>query len=182
MRKKNGAEFSSPGDKRITPIGRFIRSTRIDELPQLINILKSDMSLVGPRPERIENVEAYCRLMPEFSYRMRVKAGLTGYAQIYRKYNTTFEEKVKMDMLYIENASILMDLRLLLSTLKVMFIKESTEGFDQESVKDIKRVQEEIAKVQRETITEQNDGMDQWRDKNGPYSHSGRIPGQSKSI
>lgn len=156
--EKNGAEFSSPGDKRITPIGRFIRSTRIDELPQLINILKGDMSLVGPRPERIENVEAYCRLMPEFSYRMRVKAGLTGYAQIYGKYNTTFEEKVKMDMLYIENASILMDLRLLLSTLKVMFIKESTEGFDQESVKDIKRVQEEIAKVQRETITEQNDG------------------------
>ena len=109
------------------------------------------MSLVGPRPERIENVDAYCRLMPEFSYRMRVKAGLTGYAQIYGKYNTTFEEKVKMDMLYIENASLLMDFRLLLSTLKVMFIKESTEGFDQESVKEIKQVQAEIAKDRQQS-------------------------------
>ncbi|MBC8533360.1 sugar transferase [Yeguia hominis] len=149
--EKNGAEFSSPNDSRITPVGKFLRSTRIDELPQLFNILKGDMSLVGPRPERIENVDAYCRLMPEFSYRMRVKAGLTGYAQIYGKYNTTFEEKVKMDMLYIENASLLMDFRLLLSTLKVMFIKESTEGFDQESVKEIKQVQAEIAKDRQQS-------------------------------
>ena len=96
-------------------------------------------------------MDAYCRLMPEFSYRMRVKAGLTGYAQIYGKYNTTFEEKVKMDMLYIENASLLMDFRLLLSTLKVMFIKESTEGFDQESVKEIKQVQAEIAKDRQQS-------------------------------
>ena len=117
-------------DDRITPVGRFIRAARIDELPQLIKILKGEMSLVGPRPERPEMYEKYCLIFPQFSYRLKVKAGLTGYAQIYGKYNTPFEDKVKMDLLYIENSSLLMDLRLLFYTIKVIFMKESSEGFD----------------------------------------------------
>lgn len=130
--EKDGAQFATKNDSRITKVGKFIRKTRIDELPQLINILKGDMSLVGPRAERVENTEAYCKLMPEFRYRLKMKAGLTGYAQIYGKYNTSFEDKVKMDLLYIERYSLLGDIQLLLTTVKVIFQSESTEGFDQD--------------------------------------------------
>lgn len=129
--EKDGAQFATKNDSRITRVGKFIRKTRIDELPQLLNILKGDMSLVGPRAERVENTEAYCKLMPEFRYRLKMKAGLTGYAQIYGKYNTSFEDKVKMDLLYIERYSLLGDIQLLLTTVKVIFQSESTEGFDQ---------------------------------------------------
>lgn len=138
-----GAQFTTKKDKRITPIGRVIRSTRIDELPQLFNVLKGDMSLVGPRAERIENVEAYSKLMPEFRYRLKVKAGLTGYAQIYGKYNTSYEDKVKMDLVYIENCSLMMDLRLLVSTLKVLFIGESTEGFQNATLTELMKAAEQ---------------------------------------
>ncbi len=127
--EKDGAAFTRPNDERITPFGRFIRRTRIDELPQFFNILHGEMSLVGPRAERIENVDFYCERMPEFRYRMKVKAGLTGYAQIYGKYNTNFEDKLKLDMLYIETCSIERDLQLLFMTVKVLFLPESTEGF-----------------------------------------------------
>jgi lipopolysaccharide/colanic/teichoic acid biosynthesis glycosyltransferase len=92
--EKDGAQFTKPGDSRITSFGRFMRATRIDELPQFFNILHGEMSLVGPRAERTENVDFYCERMPEFRYRMKVKAGLTGYAQIYGKYNTNFEDKL----------------------------------------------------------------------------------------
>ena len=119
-------------DERITPIGKFIRATRIDELPQLFNILKGDMSFVGPRPERPELYDIYCKACPEFSYRLKVKAGLTGYAQVYGKYNTPAEDKVKLDLLYIEKASVIQDLQLLLYTVKIIFVKDSTEG-----IKDI---------------------------------------------
>lgn len=135
--EKEGARFTTPNDKRITPYGRFIRRTRIDELPQFFNILKGEMSLVGPRAERIENVDYYCELMPEFRYRMKVKAGLTGYAQIYGKYNTSYEDKLKMDMLYIENCSLIRDLQILFLTLNVLFIPESTEGFTVETLTDM---------------------------------------------
>ena len=108
--EKNGPQLTVPGDKRVTPVGKIIRATRIDELPQFFNVLRGEMSLVGPRAERIENVDYYCELMPEFRYRMKVKAGLTGYAQIYGKYNTTYEDKLKMDLLYIENCSLVRDL------------------------------------------------------------------------
>ncbi len=128
--EKDGAQFTVDDDPRITPIGRFIRATRIDELPQFVNILKGEMSLVGPRAERIENVQRYCELMPEFRYRMKVKAGLTGFAQVYGRYNTSYEDKLKMDLLYIEHCSLMTDLRILFVTVKVMFIKESTSGFD----------------------------------------------------
>ena len=135
--EKDGAQFTVDGDKRITPFGRFMRRYRIDELPQFFNILMGDMSLVGPRAERIENVEYYMTLLPEFRYRMKVKAGLTGYAQIYGKYNTSYEDKLKMDMLYIENCSILRDWQLLFLTLNVLFTPESTEGFAVEKLSEL---------------------------------------------
>lgn len=132
--EKDGARYTTPGDERITPVGKFIRRTRIDELPQFFNVLKGDMSVVGPRAERIETVDAYCEKMPEFAYRMKVKAGITGYAQIYGKYNTTYEEKVKMDLLYIENSSLLLDIQLMFSTFKVLVRDDSTEGFEDSKI------------------------------------------------
>lgn len=118
-------------DDRITPVGRIIRATRLDELPQLFNIFKGEMSLVGPRPERVEHVEKYTEEIPEFAFRMKVKGGLTGYAQIYGKYNTSAYDKLKMDLKYIVDYSFLLDMRIILMTLKVIFMKESTEGFEQ---------------------------------------------------
>lgn len=126
------ARLASQNDSRITPIGAFIRKTRLDELPQLINILKGEMSIVGPRPERPEIIAQYEKKIPEFSCRMKVKGGLTGYAQIYGKYNTTPYDKLKMDMMYIQNYSFWLDVQLILMTLKIMFIKESTEGVTDE--------------------------------------------------
>lgn len=117
-------------DERITPVGKVIRKTRLDELPQFIDILKGDMSVVGPRPERVEHVEMYTREIPEFSYRLKVKGGLTGYAQIYGKYNTTAYDKLKLDLMYIQNYSLLLDLKLIIMTVKIIFVKESTEGFE----------------------------------------------------
>ena len=117
-------------DERITPIGKIIRACRFDEMPQIFNILKGDMSIVGPRPERVEHVEKYTAEFPEFAYRLKVKAGLTGYAQVYGKYNTTAYDKLKLDLFYIENYSLRTDLRLIFMTIKVLFMKESTEGFD----------------------------------------------------
>ena len=119
-------------DDRITRVGRIIRACRIDELPQLINIIRGDMSIVGPRPERVEHVEKYTGDIPEFAYRMKVKAGLTGMAQVYGKYNTTALDKLKYDMLYITNFSILLDLQIIFETVKILFQKESTEGFSEE--------------------------------------------------
>lgn len=127
--EKQGYKPAVTRDSRITHVGRVIRATRIDELPQLINILKGDMSIVGPRPERVEHVKKYTEQLPEFAYRLRVRGGLTGYAQIYGKYNTSAEDKLKMDLMYIERQSLLLDLQLILLTVKVMFLPESTEGF-----------------------------------------------------
>jgi len=126
------ANPAADNDSRITKVGHFIRATRIDELPQLINILKGEMSFVGPRAERVEHVDKYCTEIPEFEFRMKVKAGLTGYAQIYGKYNTSAYDKLKLDMIYIMSYSPLMDLQIICQTLKVIFIKESTKGFDDE--------------------------------------------------
>ncbi len=116
-------------DARITPVGHVLRRCRLDELPQLFNILKGDMSLVGPRPEMLENVRQYTKELPEFSYRLKVKAGLTGYAQIEGKYNTSPRDKMILDMLYIERYSAWLDVKLLLRTLTVFFKSDSTEAF-----------------------------------------------------
>ena len=132
------AKLAKENDDRITPVGRFIRATRIDELPQLFNILKGDMSFVGPRPERPEIIEEYCKEIPEFKFRTRVKAGLTGYAQVYGKYNTTPQDKLKLDMFYIEHYSVWMDMKLLLLTFKILFQKENTEGVGEDQVTAVK--------------------------------------------
>lgn len=126
--KDGKARLAADNDSRITPVGKFIRACRIDELPQFFNILGGSMSIVGPRPERPEIAEEYYKELPQFVYRLKVKAGLTGYAQIYGKYNTTSYDKLKLDMLYVENCSILLDIKMILLTLKVVFQKESTEG------------------------------------------------------
>ena len=130
--EKDGvARLASANDDRITPVGKFLRACRLDELPQFFNIFVGDMSFVGPRPERPEIADEYTKEVPEFAFRLRVKAGLTGYAQVFGKYNTTSYDKLKLDMIYVENASLMTDLKLLLLTLKVIFIKESTEGLEQ---------------------------------------------------
>ena len=117
-------------DARITKVGRILRKTRMDELPQLFNIIKGDMSIVGPRPERVEHVEKYCSLIPEFKYRYKVKGGLTGYAQVYGTYNTSAYDKLRLDLMYIEKYSLMLDIKLIFMTLRVLLKKESTEGFD----------------------------------------------------
>ena len=119
---------SGDADDRITSVGRWIRKTRLDELPQLLNILKGDMSIVGPRPERPELTEEYAKIMPEFKLRLLAKAGLTGYAQVYGKYNTTPSDKLRMDLMYMLRPSIVEDLRIMFATVKILFMKESTEG------------------------------------------------------
>lgn len=122
------ARLASEGDPRILPIGRILRATRLDELPQIYNILKGDMSIVGPRPERPELAAELEKEMPEFAFRLQVKAGLTGYAQVYGKYNTTPYDKLKLDLTYIRNYSVFEDLKLIIMTPKIMLMKESTEG------------------------------------------------------
>lgn len=133
--EKDGvARLATKNDDRITPIGKFIRKVRIDELPQLLNILKGDMSFIGPRPERPEIISQYVEIMPEFVFRTKVKAGLAGYAQVYGKYNTTPYDKLKLDLTYIENYSVWLDIKLMLLTLKILFWPDSTEGVENQQV------------------------------------------------
>lgn len=142
--EKDGvARLAAKGDSRITPIGKFIRAVRMDELPQLFNILKGDMSFIGPRPERPQIIDQYMEEMPEFAFRMRVKAGLAGYAQVYGKYNTTPYDKLKLDLTYIENYSFWLDLKIMLLTLKILLKPESTEGVDATQVTAMKQYEED---------------------------------------
>lgn len=137
--EKDGvARLASKGDSRITPVGKFIRKCRLDELPQLINILRGDMSFIGPRPERPEIIAQYKEVMPEFVYRMKVKAGLAGFAQVYGKYNTSPYDKLKLDLTYIEKYSIGLDLKLMLLTLKILFVPDSTEGVEAAQITALK--------------------------------------------
>ena len=126
----SGAVLAWDGDPRITRVGRVIRKYRLDELPQIFNILKGDMSIVGPRPERRVLAESYRGELPEFSYRLKVRGGLTGYAQIYGKYNTAPYDKLRLDLLYIENYSLRLDIKLIILTLRTLFTRDSTEGID----------------------------------------------------
>ncbi|MCH5342411.1 MAG: exopolysaccharide biosynthesis polyprenyl glycosylphosphotransferase [Acetatifactor sp.] len=133
--EKDGvARLAQKNDDRITPIGQLIRKCRIDELPQLFNILRGDMSFIGPRPERPEIINQYVEIMPEFVFRMKVKAGLAGFAQVYGKYNTSPYDKLKLDLAYIEHYSIWLDLKLMLLTLKVLLWPDSTEGVENEQI------------------------------------------------
>ena len=132
--EKHGAQLAGKNDDRITPVGRFLRRIRFDELPQLLNIIKGDMSFVGPRPERPQFCKKYEKTMPEFRYRLKVKAGLTGYAQVMGKYNTTPYDKLKLDLMYIENQSFLMDLKIILMTIKIVFVPDATEGITGDQV------------------------------------------------
>ncbi len=131
--EKDGVARLSTGEKddRITPIGRFIRKCRLDELPQLINIFKGEMTIVGPRPERPEIAAQYEKDLPEFALRLQAKAGLTGYAQVYGKYNTTPYDKLQMDLMYIANPSFTEDLKIMFATVKILFVPDSTEGVAQ---------------------------------------------------
>ncbi len=121
-------------DDRVTPVGSILRKTRIDELPQLWNVLKGDMSIVGPRPEMLENVSKYIQEVPEFRYRQQMKAGLTGLAQIEGKYNTSPKDKAMLDLLYIEQFSLAQDFKLMLRTLTIFFRRDSTEGFGEKAI------------------------------------------------
>ena len=116
-------------DPRITRVGRLIRRFRMDEIPQFLNVLKGEMSLVGPRPEMLSNIERYKESYPDFAYREKMKAGITGYAQIEGRYNTTPEDKLMLDLMYIESFSIWLDIKLLMRTATVIFKRDSTQGF-----------------------------------------------------
>ena len=128
--EEEGARLASANDDRITPVGRVIRRTHFDELPQLFNILKGEMSVVGPRPERREIFEQYEESIPEFKFRLKMKAGLTGYAQVYGQYNTVPYDKLKLDLTYIEKYSFWLDIKLCFLTVKILFQKEKSEGVD----------------------------------------------------
>ena len=120
--------LAEKNDSRITPVGSIIRKFRIDELPQLLNVLKGDMSMVGPRPERPEIAEEYAKTIEDFPLRLAVPAGITGYAQVYGLYSTTPLDKLKLDLLYIADRSVLLDSKLLFHTVKIVFKPESSEG------------------------------------------------------
>ena len=149
-------------DPRITKVGNVIRAIRVDELPQLLNILKGDMTIVGPRPERVENVEAYSKEMPEWHFREKVKAGLTGYAQIYGKYNTSAYDKLRLDLMYIENYSLLLDIKLIFQTVRILFSKESTEGFEKQEERVAKR--SDLVAELTKTPTHTNSGVGYYKE------------------
>jgi len=128
--EKRGARLASEHDDRITPVGKVIRRLHFDELPQLFNVLSGDMSFVGPRPEREEITREYEESIPQFRFRLKMKAGLTGYAQVYGKYNTVPYDKLKLDLTYIENYSLWLDVKLIMLTVKILFQKEKSEGVD----------------------------------------------------
>ena len=147
--RENVTNYSSVADDdRITKVGKILRKFRLDELPQILNILKGEMSLVGPRPEMLENVYSYTADFPEFEYRLRAKAGLTGYAQIAGKYNTSPRDKLILDLMYIENYSIWKDIKLIFQTLIVFFKSDSTEAFGKKDSIKFVRYQKPIEGVQ----------------------------------
>jgi lipopolysaccharide/colanic/teichoic acid biosynthesis glycosyltransferase len=141
--EKDGvARLAAEKDDRITPIGKVVRACRFDELPQLFNILKGDMTIVGPRPERPEIASKYEEVLPSFRLRLQVKAGLTGTAQVYGKYNSTPYDKLEMDLLYIKNMSLFEDIKLMFATIRILFLKDSTSGVEAGQVTAVKDVED----------------------------------------
>ena len=155
--KETGAVLATENDPRITKVGRFIRASRLDELPQIFNILRGDMSIVGPRPERKRFTDEFCRELPEFAYRLKVKSGLTGYAQIYGKYNTNAYDKLRLDLMYIENYSLMLDIKLIILTIRILFSKGSTEGIDVAQEND--RLTDELIREIRAERHSRNSGF-----------------------
>ena len=141
--EKDGPQLAAKHDARITRTGKILRNLHLDELPQLFNVLAGQMSMVGPRPERREFIEDYSRIIPEFRERLRVKGGLTGYAQIYGKYSTGPEDKLKYDLIYIYNYSLRLDIRLLFLTVRIFFQKENAQGVEE----DTQRQEEQENKI-----------------------------------
>lgn len=133
--EKDGPRLAGKNDSRITKVGKIIRNLHFDELPQIVNVLRGEMSMVGPRPERREFIDEYAKIIPEFKERLKVRGGLTGYAQIYGKYNTGPEDKIKYDLIYIYQYSLRMDIRLLFLTVRILFQKENTEGVEEKEKK-----------------------------------------------
>ena len=149
--EKNGAQFATEGDPRITKVGKVLRATRLDELPQLYNILLGHMSIVGPRPERPIFADYFSETVKNYDMRFCVKAGLTGYAHVYGKYNTRMSDRILMDIIYIVNYSLLADIKIILLTVRIMFTKSATEGVDEEYDK-IMSSEENERKRREETI------------------------------
>ncbi|MFL2100928.1 sugar transferase [Desemzia sp. FAM 23991] len=142
--KDSGPVLATSNDARVTTIGKYLRSLRIDELPQLFNVLKGDMSVVGPRPERPFFVEQFQKENPHYYLRHNVRAGITGYAQVYGKYASDFNSKLNFDLLYIKKYSLLLDVKIMLQTIKILFDKVSSKGLDEEEQKEIKNVPNSI--------------------------------------
>ena len=147
QKEDEGYCMTRKDDDRITPVGKILRNIHFDELPQIFNILKGDMSFVGPRPECPALAEEYSKIVPEFGYRLKVKAGLTGFAQVYGKYNTTPYDKLKLDLTYIKKYSFLLDLKLMILTFKILFQKENTEGIESWQTNAATPVGEETAQT-----------------------------------
>lgn len=129
--KESGPVLATSNDVRVTPVGKYLRSLRIDELPQLFNVLSGDMSLVGPRPERPFFVDQFKELNPHYYLRHNVRAGITGYAQVYGKYASDFNSKLNFDLIYIKKYSLVLDLKIMLQTVKILFDKVSSRGVDE---------------------------------------------------
>ena len=143
--KESGPVLATSNDMRVTPVGKYLRSLRIDELPQLFNVLKGDMSIVGPRPERPFFVDQFKEENPHYYLRHNVRAGITGYAQVYGKYASDFNSKLNFDLIYIKEYSLILDLKIMLQTVKILFDKVSSRGLD-ETERTMHSEQELIAK------------------------------------
>ncbi|MBQ9032548.1 MAG: sugar transferase [Parasporobacterium sp.] len=130
--EKMGPQLSTKNDPRVTRVGRVLRAAHMDELPQIFNVFAGEMSMVGPRPERPEIAEEYKAKVPEFGFRTKVKAGLTGYAQVYGRYNSTPYNKLRLDLTYIQNYSFWLDIKCMVMTVKILFQKEAREGIDED--------------------------------------------------
>ena len=143
--KLTGPKFAEKDDPRITKVGKFLRACRLDELPQLLNILKGDMSLVGPRPERPVFVEEFEKEIDDYDYRFAVKAGLTSLSHVYGRYSTYIHDRTYYDLFYITNYSFFLDLRIILLTSKTMFMKSAAEGEDDFKEKTVSVAKEEVS-------------------------------------